>query len=171
MNQVQEMFRLSDAARVEEALQRLRGLFGTMARQPGFMHAAVTRDLADPTVLLVLHAWRRLEDWQVFSQSPWKAAFIAGRPASLYAPVPAGMNWTLVSGDEDPGPAAFVCRAVSSEEPAGTAATQTFRAADDEAFYAGRWLTLTWLDEPTHPGQCYETLLKVSAADVPAAAS
>ena len=71
-----------------------------MAQQPGFLHAEVTRDAADAKTLLVFHAWTQLEDWQAFQTSQWKIDFMAGRPEGLYNPVPVGMNWTLVAGEE-----------------------------------------------------------------------
>src|SRR3954465_1472545 len=100
MNQVQEMFKLNDVARTDEALARLGGLFDVMAQQPGFLHAEVTRDAADDKTLLVFHAWAQLENWQAFQTSQWKIDFMAPRPGGLYSPVPAGMNWTLVAGEE-----------------------------------------------------------------------
>src|SRR4029079_5049993 len=92
MNQVTEMFRLNDTARTDEALARLSGLFDVMAQQPGFLHAEVTREVADAKTLLVFHAWSRLEDWQAFQKSQWKLDFMAARPEGLYSPVPVGMN-------------------------------------------------------------------------------
>src|ERR1051325_6763303 len=97
MNQVTEMFRLYDTARTNEALSRLSGLFDVMAQQPGFLHAEVTREIADAKTLLVFHAWSRLEDWQAFQTSQWKLDFMARRPDGLYSPAPIGMNWTLLS--------------------------------------------------------------------------
>lgn len=73
MNQVTEMFRLNDTARTDEALARLSGLFDVMAQQPGFLHAEVTREVADAKTLLVFHAWSRLEDWQAFQTSEWSS--------------------------------------------------------------------------------------------------
>jgi heme-degrading monooxygenase HmoA len=140
MNQVTEMFRLNDIARTDEALARLGGLFDVMARQPGFLHAEVTRDAADEKTLLVLHAWQRLEDWRAFQASQWKIDFMARRPEGLYNPVPVGMNWTLVAGKEAPS-GRFIRRVFSQTDLSGVDA-QLFSAAGSDESYPARWMAL-----------------------------
>jgi heme-degrading monooxygenase HmoA len=158
MNQVQEMLKLTDPGRVNEALARLGGLFDMMVRQPGFLRAEVTRDVADAASLLVLHAWERLEDWQAFQTSAWKVAFSASRPESLYTFVPVGMNWTLVAGDEARAGGRYVRRVMSSKEPPACDET-VFTSAGDDPSYAGWWLTLEHRDEALGDGDWFEVLL------------
>ncbi|HWC29082.1 MAG TPA: antibiotic biosynthesis monooxygenase family protein [Dehalococcoidia bacterium] len=93
MNLVQEMPQLFTLDRLEEALERLRVVTGMMREQPGFLSAEVLQNTAMPTTLLVLHAWRDLADWEKFSRSPEKAAFMAGRPEGLYVMAECGLNW------------------------------------------------------------------------------
>jgi len=157
MNQVTEMFRLNDAARTDEALARLSGLFDVMAQQPGFLHAEVTREVADEKTLLVFHAWSRLEDWQAFQTSQWKLDFMARRPEGLYSPAPIGMNWRLVSGEEAPA-GRFIRRAVSLSEPDMPQA-QVFREAMADACEAPRWMTLDHTDAPPSGDGWFEVLL------------
>ena len=157
MNQVQEMFKLNDAARLDEALSRLSGLFDVMAQQPGFLHAEVTRDAADEKTLLVLHAWERLEDWQAFQGSQWKLDFMAGRPEGLYNPVPIGMNWTLVAGEEAPS-GRFVRRVLSLTRPAAIEG-QVFSEAATDGCVAPRWLALEHREAASSGEGWFEVLL------------
>jgi heme-degrading monooxygenase HmoA len=157
MNQVQEMFKLNDAGRIDEALSRLGGLFEVMATQPGFLHAEVTRDASDEKTLLVLHAWERLEDWQAFQTSQWKLDFMAGRPEGLYNPVPVGMNWTLLAGDEAPS-GRFVRRVLSMTQPEGIDG-QVFSEKGADACEAARWLTLEHRKAPSRGDGWFEVLL------------
>lgn len=165
MNQVTEMFRLNDVARLEEALARLSGLFDVMAQQPGFLHAEVTRDVTDARTLLVLHAWARLEDWQAFQRSQWKIDFMATRPEGLYEPAPIGMNWTLVSGDEAPS-GRLLRRTVSLIEPAGGAG-DVFREAMADACEAQRWMTLERAAAASGGDGWFELLLTKARAEAP----
>jgi heme-degrading monooxygenase HmoA len=157
MNQVTEMFRLNDTARTGEALERLSGLFEVMAQQPGFLHAEVTREVADAKTLLVFHAWARIEDWQAFQTSQWKLDFMARRPEGLYSPAPVGMNWTLVSGDQASS-ARFIRRAVSQTEPLGVHG-QVLRAAGDDGSYPAPWMTLEHSDDASGGDGWFEVLL------------
>ena len=156
MNQVTEMFRLDDTARTDEALERLRGLFDVMAQQPGFLHAEVTREVADAKTLLVFHAWARLEDWQAFQRSQWKLDFMARRPVGLYRPVPVGMNWTLLS-DEAPSDS-YIRRVLSYTQP-DVAAAGVFREAMADACEAPRWMTLEHADVASGDDGWFEVLL------------
>jgi heme-degrading monooxygenase HmoA len=156
MNQVTEMFRLNDTARTDEALVRLSGLFDVMAQQPGFLHAEVTREVADAKTLLVFHAWSRLEDWQAFQTSEWKLDFMARRPEGLYSPAPVGMNWTLVSGDQAPA-GRYIRRAVSQTEPTGVQG-QLLRAAGDDDSYPAPWMTLEYSDAASGGDGWFEVL-------------
>ena len=157
MNQVQEMFRLNDAARTDEALARLGGLFDVMAQQPGFLHAEVTRAVSDAKTLLVFHAWDRLEDWQAFQVSDWKIAFMAARPEGLYNPVPAGMNWSLVSGDEARS-GRFIRRAFSETELSGAHA-QLFSATGNDDSYPARWMALEHANAASAGDGWFEVLI------------
>ena len=157
MNQVQEMFKLNDAGRLDEALSRLGGLFEVMAQQPGFLHAEVTRDAADEKTLLVFHAWTHLEDWQAFQTSRWKIDFMARRPEGLYNPVPVGMNWTLVAGEEA-ATGRFIRREFSESELAGRHA-QLFSAAGSDDSYPARWMALEHAVKPSDSDGWFEVLL------------
>ena len=157
MNQVTEMFRLNDVARTDEALKRLSGLFQVMAQQPGFLHADVTREVADAKTLLVFHAWARLEDWQAFQTSQWKLDFMARRPEGLYSPAPVGMNWTLMSGDQAPS-GRFVRRTVSQTEPLGVQG-RVLRAAGDDDSYPAPWMMLEHSDSASVGDGWFEVLL------------
>src|SRR5690606_13254218 len=99
MNQVTEMLRLAPGASVSDAIARLSTLFDMMGAQKGFRSAEVLRRTDEPDLLLVLHAWDSIQDWQAFRSSDAKVSFSAGRPASLYSFVPCGMDWRLESGD------------------------------------------------------------------------
>jgi len=151
------MFRLRDTARTEEALARLGGLFEVMAQQPGFLHAEVTREVADAKTLLVFHAWARLEDWQAFQTSQWKLDFMARRPDGLYSPAPIGMNWTLLSGGEWPS-GGYVRRSVLLSQP-DLAQGQVFREAMADACEAPRWMTLEHADAASSGDRWFEVLL------------
>jgi heme-degrading monooxygenase HmoA len=164
MNQVTEMFRLNDTSRTDEALARLRGLFDVMAQQPGFLHAKVTREVADAKTLLVFHAWARLEDWQAFQTSQWKLDFMARRPDGLYSPAPIGMNWTLLSGNEAPS-GGVIRRAVSLSQP-DLAQGQVFREAMADACEAPRWMTLEHSEAPSSGDGWFEVLLTHAGAGV-----
>ena len=157
MNQVQEMFKLNDVARTDEALARLRGLFDVMAQQPGFLHAEVTRDAADAKTLLVFHAWTQLEDWQEFQKSQWKVDFMAGRPEGLYNPGPVGMNWTLVAGEESAS-GRFIRRQFSETDLSGFHA-QLFSAAGNDDSYPARWMALEHATKATGGDGWFEVLL------------
>lgn len=157
MNQVTEMFRLNDTSRTDEALARLSGLLDVMALQHGFLHAEVTRDVSDDNTLLVFHAWSHLEDWQAFQTSQWKLDFMARRPEGLYSPVPIGMNWTLLSGEESP-PCGYVRREVSLSER-DTSAGQVFREAMADACEAPRWMTLEYSEAPSDEDGWFKLLL------------
>ena len=157
MNQVQELFRLNDSARLDEALSRLGGLFDVMAQQPGFLHAEVTRDTAEPKTLLVLHAWARLEDWQAVQTSRWKLDFMARRPDGLYNPVPIGMNWTLISGE--PAPSGRYIRRTLAETHPTAVHGQTFSAAATDDSYPTPYLTLEHRETPASNDGWYEVLL------------
>ena len=157
MNQVQEMFKLNDVARTDEALARLSGLFDVMAQQPGFLHAEVTRDAADEKTLLVFHAWDRLEDWQAFQTSQWKIDFMARRPEGLYNPAPVGMNWTLVAGEEAAS-GRYIRRVVALSRPESIEG-QLFIEAQADACEAVRWLALEHRDAPADGDGWFEVLL------------
>ena len=157
MNQVQEMFKLNDVARTGEALTRLSGLFDVMAKQPGFLHAEVTRDAADDKTLVVFHAWAHLEDWQAFQTSQWKLDFMARRPEGLYNPEPVGMNWTLVAGEEAAS-GRFIRREFSESELGGRHA-QLFSAAGTDDSYPARWMALEHAPEPSESDGWFEVLL------------
>jgi heme-degrading monooxygenase HmoA len=99
MNQVQEMPQLTDINRLPEAIERLHVVTGMMQAQPGFLGAEVLQNVATPTTLLVLHAWRDLADWQTFEHAPEKLEFMAGRPHGLYSMAKCGMNWRSQQAD------------------------------------------------------------------------
>src|SRR4051794_14864078 len=157
MNQVQEMFKLNDVARTDEALARLSGLFDVMAQQPGFLHAEVTRDVSDAKTLLVFHAWAQLENWQAFQTSQWKLDFMARRPEGLYSPVPVGMNWTLVAG-EDAAHGGYIRRAFSETDLPGFHA-QLFSAGGDDHTYPAHWMALEHAAKPSDGEGWFEVLL------------
>ena len=150
MNQVTEMLRLATGASEGAAIARLSGLFEIMSGEKGFRRAEVLRRIDEPDVLLVLHAWDRIEDWQAFQSSEAKTAFSAGRPASLYTFLPCGMNWRLEAGDSERPDGAFLRREVT-REPArprfgpDIVASATFSYQDDEPSLAGATLRLTRL--------------------------
>ena len=164
MNQVQEMFRLNDAGRLDEALSRLSGLFDIMAQQPGFMHAEVTRAANDDRTLLVFHAWQQLADWQAFQRSQWKIDFMARRPEGLYNPVPVGMNWTLVMGEEAYS-GRFIRRTLSLTRPEGIHG-QVFSEAAADACEAMRWLALEHRDAVSDGDGWFEVLLSHTRGEV-----
>jgi heme-degrading monooxygenase HmoA len=184
MNQVTEMLRLAPGASVEDAVARLAGLFEMMRGEPGFCSAEVLRRLDEPSVLLVLHAWERLEDWQAFQTSPPKLDFSASRPASLYTFVPCGMNWRLEAGGLD-GAGAFLRREVLRGEAAPRSGAEVTSSATNafegsEADHAGTALRLSRLRsvpaahdavEGVVADELYESLLQVSAAATKAAAA
>jgi heme-degrading monooxygenase HmoA len=154
VNQVQEMLRLSSPDRADEAVRRLSHLFATMAQQPGFLSAEVLRSLPDPELLLVLHAWRDLSDWQRFQTSEWKVRFSAKRPESLYSFVPCGMNWRSLQTDGERVRALLRREVIEGELPAlrtgeRIRGCQTFAYQDGEPEYAGCYLRLTRLATAT----------------------
>ena len=149
MNQVTEMLRLAPDASESDAIARLAGLFEMMSGQPGYRSAEVLRRVDDAGLLLVLHAWDRIEDWQAFQASDAKTAFSASRPASLYSFVPCGMNWRLEAGEGEPeGP--YLRRELERAQTAPLAgpdvlASATFSYQDADAEYAGATMRLTRL--------------------------
>lgn len=148
MNQVQEMPKLADLARLPEALERLRGLFEVMRQQPGFLSVELLQGVTSPATLLVLHAWRDLADWEAFSRSQWKAAFMDGRPAGLYEMQRCGLNWR--SAQADGARAGGLLRRevlrdgdVPLRSGPGVLGCQTFLYRDDLPDFAGATLRLT----------------------------
>lgn len=183
MNQVQEMLRLTSADKSDEAVLRLSGLFRLMSQQPGFLGAEVLRGIDEPGTLLVLHAWRDLEDWQAFQASPAKLDFSAGRPESLYSFVPCGMNWRSLQADGEREGALLRREVVRDESLAlrrgeGVAGCQTYVYVDDDpALYAGCSLRLTRLAGPQSDAspfshgevlvdELYESLILIRAPGV-----
>lgn len=183
MNQVTEMLQLAPGASESDAVARLSRLFEMMGGQPGFLRAEVLRRQDAPAMLLVLHAWERLEDWQAFQTSDAKTEFSASRPASLYSFVPCGMNWRLEAGHTE-GEARFLRREVL-RGPApplsgeGVVASATLAYEDAEPEYRGATLRLTRLDSaPDAPGgggalagEVYESLYRFAAARLEARAT
>jgi len=147
MNQVQEMLILSDG-RIEEAVERLQGLFSLMAVQPGFIDATVGRGIDDPTRLLVLHAWESLEDWTAFSASSAKAAFLATRPDALYRFEPTGMNWKVDGASAAIADATVgrrtVCREGAGPDLGHASATRIGRYVDNDPRFSGATLQLAY---------------------------
>jgi len=142
MNQVTEMLRLTPGASIENAIARLSSLFDMMDAAPGFQTSEILRNQGDPDLLLVLHAWDDITDWQSFQTSDAKVAFSAGRPAALYSFVPCGMNWST----DEPGPlpqdGAFLHREVvrGAQSPAtgaGVVSSHVLTYQDNEATYLG----------------------------------
>jgi heme-degrading monooxygenase HmoA len=182
MNQVTEMLRLAPGATAEDAVARLSGLFEMMRHEPGFRAAEVLRRLDEPDVLLVLHAWNRLADWQAFQTSQRKTDFSASRPASLYSFLPCGMNWRLEAGALEEGEGGFLHRevtrgSVAPRSGADVVASATFSYADTEPAYAGATLRLTRLfsapsgDRPTErasDGETYRSLNRIRRLEISA---
>jgi heme-degrading monooxygenase HmoA len=183
MNQVQEMLRLSSADKSDDAALRLSGLFRLMSEQPGFLGAEVLRSFNDPETLLVLHAWRDIEDWQTFQTSPAKVDFSAGRPEALYSFVPCGMNWRSLQADGEREGALLRREVVRDESLAlrrgeGVTGCQTYVYADeDPAFYIDCTLRLTRLSGPQRHetpfsagevlvDELYESLVSIRAPGV-----
>ena len=147
MNQVHEMLILHDG-RIGEAVERLQSLFALMATQPGFIDASVGRGIDDPTRLLVLHAWERLEDWTAFSASPAKVAFSATRPDALYTFEPTAMNWKVDQASGAITDATIVRRTIC-REGAGpglghASATRIGRYVDNDPRFSGATLQLAY---------------------------
>ncbi|HEU0075924.1 MAG TPA: antibiotic biosynthesis monooxygenase family protein [Dehalococcoidia bacterium] len=183
MNQVQEMLRLKSADKSDEAVLRLTGLFRMMSEQPGFIGAEVLRGINDPETLIVLHAWRDLEDWQTFQTSQPKLDFSASRPESLYSFVPCGMNWRSMQAD-GAREGALLRREVIRDESlglrtaSGIEGCQTYAYVDDEpAQYRGCTLRLTRLSGPQAEAapapesevlvdELYESLMTIRAPGV-----
>jgi heme-degrading monooxygenase HmoA len=183
MNQVQEMLRLMSEDKSDEAVLRLTGLFRLMSEQPGFIGAEVLRGISDPEMLVVLHAWRDLHDWQTFQTSQPKLDFSASRPESLYSFVPCGMNWRSVQAD-GAREGALLRREVIRDESlalrsgSGIEGCQTYVYVDDEpAQYRGCTLRLTRLSGPQHEevpapecevlvDELYESLIIIRAPGV-----
>ena len=182
MNQVQEMLRLTSADKSDDAVLRLAGLFHMMSEQPGFLGAEVLRNVHEPETLVVLHAWRNLEEWQTFQRTVWKIDFTASRPADLYEMVPCGMNWRSLQADGDREGALLRREVIRDESLAlrsgdGIDGCQTYVFVDqDPALYRGCTLRLTRLSGPqrdeTEPAaevlvdELYESLMAVRASGV-----
>ncbi len=178
MNQVTEMPRLFDAARIDDALARLDSLFGIMLRQQGFLRAEVLRSLDDQRRLLVLHAWGELADWQRFQASETKIAFTNARPAALYEFLPCPMNW-LAATDTGETPSPILRRQLVRVERLdallgnGVLSSTTYVYRDDAPEFRGLTMRLTRYAEP--PGsqtpdtgavadETFESLLQRSVA-------
>ena len=183
MNQVQEMLRLTSADKSDEAVLRLSGLFRLMSEQPGFLGAEVLRSFDEPETLLVLHAWRDLEDWQTFQTSPDKVAFSASRPEALYSFVPCGMNWRSLQADGERDGALLRREVIRDESLAlrrgeGVSGCQTYVYVEEEpALYVGCTLRLTRLSGPQRHetpfsagevlvDELYESLISIHAPGV-----
>ena len=179
MNQVQEMPKLGDLARLPQAVERLSGLFVMMQRQPGFLSAEVLQNVRSPETLLVLHAWRDLADWQAYQASPEKVAFTAARPDGLYDMVPCGMNWRSLQADGSREGGIMrreVIRddAVALRSGSGVEGCRTFVYQDDLPQYRGCTLRLTRLSAVTVAAadanvlvdELYKSLVSVRAAAV-----
>jgi quinol monooxygenase YgiN len=182
MNQVQEMLRLSSADKSDDAVLRLAGLLHVMAEQPGLLGAEVLRNIREPEMLLVLHAWRDIEDWQAFQKSVWKVDFTASRPAGLYDMVPCGMNWRSLQAD-GAREGALLRREVVRDAALplrggdGVEGCQTYVYADEDlAQYSGCTLRLSRLagPQPAETGpdaevladELFESLITVRSPDV-----
>ncbi len=184
MNQVQEMLRLASEDRGPEGVERLMGLFALMARQPGFLGAEVLQSIDTPEMLLALHAWRDLADWQGFQRSQEKIDFSATRPEALYQFVPCGMNWRSAQADGDRVGGLLRREVLRDDNLAlrsgvGIVGCQTFVYQDNESEYGGCSLRLTRLrgalDEATLASdgevlvdELYESLITVAAPAVEA---
>jgi heme-degrading monooxygenase HmoA len=178
MNQVTEMPRLFDAARIDDSLARLDSLFEIMLRQPGFLRAEVLRSLDDPRRLLVLHAWRDLADWQRFQSSETKIAFTNARPAALYEFLPCPMNWLATEDTGEPSTPILRRELVRADRLEalngdGIVSSTTYVYQDDAPEFRGLTMRLTRYAEapktPTREGaaardETFESLLQRSAA-------
>jgi heme-degrading monooxygenase HmoA len=149
MNQVQELVVVTPG-REGEAVKRLEGLLGMMALRPGFRDASVGRGIEDPSRILVLHCWQRLEDWHAYQVSKEKQDFIAGRPPALYEFQVVGMNWQLDVDSGSTQGAAALRRTVYKEGTAPThgivVASRTGRYVDAEPQFEGATLQLSYYD-------------------------
>ena len=149
MNQVVEILRMRDATQALAGVARLESLLDLMERQPGFLRAEVLHSVDAPELLLALHAWRELSDWQTFQTSAAKITFSASRPAALYDFVPCGMNWELVGPDQDMAGSVLRREVILSDRQPearagrGVAASSTFRYQDDLTEFRGGYLRLT----------------------------
>ena len=177
------MLRLTSAEKSDDAVLRLAGLFHVMSEQPGFLGTEVLRNVHEPETLVVLHAWRDIEDWQTFQRSIWKVDFTASRPAGLYEMVPCGMNWRSLQAD-GAREGALLRREVVRDEALllrrgdGVHGCQTYVFADEEpAPYRGCTLRLTRLSGPQRDetpafagevlaDELYESLMAVRASGV-----
>jgi len=149
MNQVQEMPRLVEPARLPDAIERLSGLFERMklqrlserrgaAERGGAADAAGAARLARPG------------DWQTYQNSPEKLAFTASRPEGLYEMVECGMNWRSLQADgaregDTLRREVIRHRDVELRSGSGIAGCQTFVYQDDLPAFAGCSLRLTRL--------------------------
>ena len=150
MNQVTEMLRLAPGAPVTEAIARLAWLFEMMSREKGFRNAELVRNVEDPDLLLVLHAWDNIEDWQAFRSSDAKIGFAVQRPDSLYTFQPCGMNWRHEAGESTSRGGAILRREVVREPAAprtgpGVVTSATFSYRDYEPEFAATTMRLTRL--------------------------
>ncbi len=148
MDQVQEMPRLENLARLPEAIDRLSGLFEKMKQQPGFLSAEVLQNVVAPGTLLVLHAWRDLADWRAYQTSPEKLAFTASRPAGLYDMIACGMNWRSLQADGARDGGTLRREVIRGDQVElrrgdGIDGCQTFVYQDDLPAFAGCTLRLT----------------------------
>jgi heme-degrading monooxygenase HmoA len=183
MNQVQEMPQLEDINRLPEAIERLHVVTAMMQAQPGFLGAEVLQNVAIPTKLLVLHAWRDLADWQTFEHSPEKLEFMAGRPQGLYSMAKCGMNWRSRQADGVREGATLrreVIRRSDLELRSGdeVAGSQTFVYHDDLPQFVGCTLRLTRLaganvgtDAPDPGALVDETYVSLFSVNAPLAQS
>jgi heme-degrading monooxygenase HmoA len=178
MNQVQEMPRLVEPARLPDAIERLSGLFERMKLQPGFLSAEVLQNVAAPQTLLVLHTWRDLRDWQTYQNSPEKLAFTASRPEGLYEMVECGMNWRSLQADgaregDTLRREVIRHRLVGLRSGSGISGCQTLDYQDDLPAFAGCSLRLTRLADANAASdpapdaivdETYRSLLSVKTA-------
>ena len=158
MNQVTEMLQLGPDASESEAIARLSKLFATMVGARGFRNVELLRRLDEPGLLLVLHTWDNIEDWQAFQSSDVKIGFSASRPANLYRFLPCGMNWLLQEGAGAGIDGAFLRREVLHETAVPSSgpdvvSSQTFAYQDYEPSLVGTTLRLTRLRAVPDPAR------------------
>lgn len=152
MNQVTEILQLPAAERQAEAIERLQSLFEMMKTHLGFVDAELLVDVDHPELLLVLHTWEDISDWQDFRASDDKISFMATRPEDLYSFVSCGTNWLLESTAGEATETRYLRREVLRGPyvaPLLHAPSQTFRYQDYEPAFQGATLRLSRLDAPS----------------------
>lgn len=169
MNQVTEMLRVIAVEKQDTAIERLQTLFQMMTEAPGFLQAELLVSTRDPLLLLVLHSWQSITDWQDFRASDAKISFSATRPGTLYSFVPCGTNWRFRWGPPAGGTGDYLRRQVVRGEQAPSHAipgARVFAYQDYEPEYVDSTMRLIRTDAPPADLDSPEVPLEVIADEV-----